>query len=116
MNHFYCEDDGCIYFHCGKTGHRNDALKKHDKVSFCVFDEGYRNENDWALNIRSVIVFGKIELIDNIDAVIEISEKLSRKFTDDEAYIQKEIAAFASKTLLLKLVPENICGKRVKES
>ncbi len=116
MNHFYCEDDGCIYFHCGKSGHRNDALKKHDKVSLCVYDEGYRNENDWALNIRSVIVFGKIELIDNIDTVIEISEKLSRKFTDDEAYIQKEIAAFASKTLLLKLVPENICGKRVKES
>lgn len=116
MNHFYCEDDGCIYFHCGKSGHRNDALKKHDKVSFCVYDEGYQNENDWALNIRSVIVFGKIEHIDNIDTVIEISEKLSRKFTDDEAYIQKEIAAFASKTLLLKLIPENICGKRVKES
>ena len=34
---FYNEEDGCIYFHCGKAGHRLDALQKHDKVSFCVF-------------------------------------------------------------------------------
>ena len=36
MNHWYNEEDGCVYFHCGKLGHRLDALKKHDKVSFCV--------------------------------------------------------------------------------
>ena len=38
MNHFYNEDDGAVYFHCGKVGHRLDALRKHDKVSFCVYD------------------------------------------------------------------------------
>ena len=36
MNHWYNEDDGKIYFHCGKKGHRLDALKNHDKVSFCT--------------------------------------------------------------------------------
>ena len=46
MNHFYNEEDGKIYFHCGAFGHRLDALKKHDKVSFCVFDQGYRNEGE----------------------------------------------------------------------
>ena len=46
MNHFYNEEDGKIYFHCGKKGHRLDALKKHDKVSFCVYDEGYRNDGE----------------------------------------------------------------------
>ena len=25
MNHFYNEEDGKIYFHCGKKGHRLDA-------------------------------------------------------------------------------------------
>ena len=30
MNHYYCADDGCIYFHCGKGGHRADALKRTD--------------------------------------------------------------------------------------
>ena len=37
MNHWYNEEDGKIYFHCGKTGHRLDALKKENKVSFCVY-------------------------------------------------------------------------------
>ena len=34
--------------------------KACDKVSFCAMDEGYREEGDWALNIRSVITFGRI--------------------------------------------------------
>ena len=39
MNHWYNEEDGKIYFHCGKAGHRLDALQKDSKVSFCVYDE-----------------------------------------------------------------------------
>ena len=40
MNHFYNLEDGCIYFHCGKNGHRLDALKASDKVCFCVYEQG----------------------------------------------------------------------------
>ena len=54
LDHWYCEENGRLYFHCAKTGHKLDAIRKHDKVSFCVYDEGFRREGDWALNIRSV--------------------------------------------------------------
>jgi len=116
MNHFYNEEDGCIYFHCGKAGHRLDALQKHDKVSFCVYDKGLREEGDWALQVNSVIVFGKLEVIDDLEIIMDITARLSRKFTQDETYIQKEIELYAKETLLLKLKPEHMCGKRVKES
>ncbi|MBQ8003442.1 MAG: pyridoxamine 5'-phosphate oxidase family protein [Clostridia bacterium] len=116
MNHWYNEEDGCIYFHSGKTGHRPDALQKHNKVSFCVYDEGYKNEGEWALNIKSVIVFGKIEIIDDIDIITDITARLSRKFTQDEEYIQNEIRLYASKTALLKLNVEHMCGKIVQEA
>jgi nitroimidazol reductase NimA-like FMN-containing flavoprotein (pyridoxamine 5'-phosphate oxidase superfamily) len=116
MNHFYNAEDGCIYFHCGKGGHRNDSLEKCGKVSFCVHDKGYTKDGEWALNIKSVIVFGKMEIIDDMDSIVRITEKLSHKFTNDDEYIQKEIKGFASKTLLLRLVPEHICGKLVNES
>lgn len=116
MNHFYNEKDGNIYFHCGRNGHRTDALKKHDKVSFCVYDRGFCNEGEWALNIKSVIVFGKIEIIDDLEKINDISARLSRKFTDDEEYIRNEIELFAHETFLLKLTPEHICGKAVEES
>ena len=116
MNHFYNEENGKIYFHCGKKGHRLDALKKHNQVSFCVYDEGTCAPGQWALKINSVIVFGKICIIDDIDTIADITTKLSRKFTQDEDYIQNEIATYAKGTLLLELTPEHICGKWVEEA
>lgn len=116
MNHWYNEEDGKIYFHCGKVGHRLDALRKHDKVSFCTYDKGHKEEGQWALTVKSVIVFGKIEIVDDMETIADITRKLSYKFTEDEDYIQKEIEKFGPATLLLVLNPEHICGKRVVES
>ena len=116
MNHFYCREDNKIYFHCGKSGHRLDALKRCDKVSFCVYDEGEKCDNDWALNFKSVIVFGRVEIIDDMQRIIDITTKLSYKFTSDEDYIKREIEAFGKETLLLALTLEHICGKKIKES
>ena len=116
MDHFYNEEDGRIYFHCGKTGHRLDALRSDDRVSFCVHDSGYREQGEWSLNIRSVIVFGKIEITDDPGMIVDISSALGRKFTDDDAYIREEIERHAHRTLLLVLTPEHICGKLVNES
>lgn len=116
MNHWYNEENGKLYFHCGNVGHRLDALKEDNKVSFCTYDEGYRDPGDWALHIKSVIVFGKIKIVDDMDQILDITTKLSHKFTQDDAYIQAEIKAHAHRTLLLELTPEHICGKLVKES
>lgn len=116
MNHWYNEDDGKIYFHCGNTGHRLDSLKKDTKVSFCVYDKGYRNPGQWPLNIKSVIVFGRMEIVNEPDKIVEITTKLCRKFTQDEEYIKSEVEKHAHKTLLLELTPEHICGKLVEES
>lgn len=116
MNHWYDEEDGNIYFHCGRVGHRLDALKKHSKVSFCVYDRGCRNRDHWALNVKSVIVFGKMEILDDMDQIVRVTTKLSRKFTQDDAYIKTEIERYAHETLLLRLTPEHVCGKLVTES
>ena len=116
MNHYYNEKDGCIYFHCGKSGHRLDALRRSNQVSFCVCEQGTRREGQWAYDVRSVVVFGRVEILEDMDAIVSITTALSHKFTADEAYIEKEIRQFAKGTLLLKLTPEHICGKLVNES
>ena len=116
MNHFYNKVDGCIYFHCGKKGHRLDSLKKDSKVSFCVYNKGEKDDGDWAYSVKSVIVFGKIEIVDCMNEIVDITTKLSLKFTCDVEYIKDEISKYASDTVLLKLIPEHICGKRIKES
>ena len=116
INHYYCEEDGKIYFHGGKKGHKIDALRKHNKASFCVYDKGYIKDGEWALNIRSVIVFGKIEFIDDRQKIYQIAKELSLKFTDDMTYIDNEIEKSGPGTLMFVLTPEMITGKIVNES
>ena len=116
INHYYCETDGKLYFHGGKKGHKIDAMKRHNKASFCVYDEGFRKDGEWALNIKSVIVFGRIEFVEDRETVYRISEALSRKFTNDSEYIRREIERSGPGTLMFALVPEHITGKIVNES
>lgn len=116
MNHWYNEEDGKLYFHSGNVGHRLDALKKDGKVSFCTYDEGYRKPGQWPLNVKSVIVFGRIRIVDDPDRITQITTKLSYKFIQDDAYIREEIEKNIHRTLLLELTPEHICGKLVEES
>ena len=116
INHYYNDEDGHIYFHGAKFGHRVDAVKRHDKVSFCVYDEGYRREGEWALNIKSVIVFGRLVPVEDEDKMIDLCRRLSHKFTDDESYIEDEIKRAGFRTLMYELVPEHMSGKVVKEA
>ena len=116
LNHFYSEDDGMLYFHCAKTGHKLDAIKTCDKVSFCVYDKGYRKEGEWALNINSVVIFGRMKLVTDEEKTREICINLARKFTDDEEYLEKELKYSFPNVQCLELIPEHITGKLVNES
>ena len=115
LNHFYNEEDGKLYFHSGKSGHKVDAILRDPKASFCVCDEGIRENGNWYLTFRSVIVFGKIELIEDREKIYEIARRLSHKFTDDEDYLEHEVKNSGPGTLMFALVPEHITGKRVTE-
>ncbi|MBE6895248.1 MAG: pyridoxamine 5'-phosphate oxidase family protein [Ruminococcaceae bacterium] len=115
MNHFYNEEDGKIYFHCGNVGHRLDSLHRHNKVSFCCYNHGHKNDGEWFYNVKSVITFGRIEIVDDVDKIIDISTKLCDKFPCGEGYAEKEIAAALHRTLLLEMTIENMCGKYITE-
>lgn len=115
IDHWYCEEDGHLYFHSGKKGHKIDAMARSDKVSFCTWDDGFLKEGDWALNIRSVIVFGRVRLVEDFDRAMEISRQLSYKFTDDTAYIEKEVEKDGRATAVYEIIPEHMTGKIVNE-
>ena len=115
LNHYYDGESGLLWFHSGKTGHKIDALRRTDKASFCVLDEGVRNPGEWWLTFRSVIVFGRVRFLEDYDRAIDISRRLSLLFTDDEAYIDREIERSGPGVLVFALEPEHIAGKRVSE-
>ena len=116
MDHWYCEEDGFLYFHCGKRGHKIDAIHRCDKASFCVYDQGFRREGEWALNIRSVIVFGRIQILEDHAQAIDITRTLSYKYTQDTDFIENTIRESGANVLVFRLIPEHITGKLVNES
>jgi len=116
LDHWYCEDDGKLYFHGAKEGHKIDAIASCDKVSYCVMDEGFRKEGEWALNINSVIVFGRISLVTDLKKAKLICTNITRKFTDDEEYLAHELEHAFPRVQCLELTPEHMTGKLVNES
>ena len=118
MNHWYNPENGKLYFHCAKTGHKLDAIRKNDKVSYCVYDQGFRKDGDWALNIRSVVVFCRARIVDDAEDDLQrrIAVGLCRKFTDDEAFLQKELVNAMPRAAFLELTPDHMTGKLVNES
>lgn len=115
-DHWYCEEDGKIYFHSGKVGHKIDAIRRCDKASFCVYDQGFRREGEWALNIRSVIAFGRIRVVEDPRQAMEITRQLSYKYTTDTEYIEREIRDSGRNTLVFALEIEHMSGKLVNEA
>lgn len=91
MDHWYCEEDGKLYFHCAKEG-------------------------EWALNIRSVVIFGQISVVEDAEKTKYICTNLCRKFTDDAAYLEHELTHSLQRVLCLELSPEHMTGKLVNES
>ena len=112
----YVYHGGRLYFHCAKAGHKLDAIRACDKVSFCVMDEGFRKEGEWALNITSVVVFGRIRFVTDPELITKIGTNLCRKFTNDEEYIRHEVEFALPRAQCLELIPEHMTGKLVNES
>ncbi len=116
LNHYYNEEDGKLYFHGAKEGHKLDSIKACNKVCYTVFDKGFRKDGEWALNVKSVVVFGRMSLVTDEGKAKEICTALSRKFTDDEEYIERELKNALPRVQCLELTPEHITGKLVNEA
>ena len=116
INYWYSEEENKIYFHGAREGHKIDAITKHDKVSFCVYDKGHKADGKKGLDYKSVIVFGRIKPVEDREKTVDICRKLSAQFDFGEDYIEEEIKKFAKFVLCLELTPEHICGKKVNES
>ena len=86
------------------------------KASFCVYDDGYREEGDWALTFKSVIVFGTVREVEDPETVLKICRDLSYKFTSDDEYIEKEISNSGKRVLVHELTIEHMTGKKIREA
>ena len=114
LNYIY--SDGCIYFHCAKSGHKLDGIKNDPRVSFCVVSENEILQSEFTTLYKSVIVFGKAEIITDEremhTAVKAIAEKYCPDFTHG---IQSEIQQYRDKLCIVRINAQSITGKQCKE-
>ena len=111
----YLYEQGKIYFHGAKVGHKIDAIKADNRVSFTVFDQGVPVEGKVGPNVRSVIVFGRISLLETTPETLEIARRLGEKY-DPSGYVEDELRRTAERIQLLELAIDHMTGKRVNES
>ena len=116
LNPYYREVDGRIYFHGAKEGHKIDSLRKDNRVSYTVIDEGVRDEGGWAYTFRSVVVFGHIEFVEDHEFALELCRELARRFIPSEEDSEKEIQMAGARVQVFYLVPEHITGMRIHEA
>ena len=113
----YYYEEGKVYFHCAKSGHKLDAIRKSPKASFCVIDQDRVVPEEYTTYFRSVIVFGQVrELTDAAEkraAVLQLSRKYVPNASDSAH--SAEADRFWASLCMLELVPEQITGKQAKK-
>ncbi len=100
--------DGKLYFHIAREGHKLDSIQRNDKASFCVIDKDEVITPELTTHYRSVIVFGRIRLLEDEADIINALQWLAQKYSpgyDERA--QQAIARQLKNVAIAELVIEH---------
>lgn len=109
--------DGKIYFHSALDGHKSDAIRTHDKVSFCIIAQDQIVPKKYTTYYKSVIAFGTIRILKSEQEKREAIEQLALKYAPNDsvenrtAEIERSWNAFD----MLEMTIEHLSGKQAKE-
>ncbi|MBO4400566.1 MAG: pyridoxamine 5'-phosphate oxidase family protein [Selenomonadaceae bacterium] len=112
----YALDDGKIYFHSAKTGHKLDAAARNEKVSFCVVTQHEVVAEEFTSYFVSAIAFGRIRIASDTAEKIHALELLADKYSPnvDKNLREKEIARVNAVEIMI-LEIEHLTGKAARE-
>lgn len=112
----YVFHEGKIYFHSAKSGHKIDAIRRHDKASFCVTDYEEIVPEKYTAYFRSVIAFGKIRVLEEESEIRHAIEALAERFfPEDETGRREEIERSWDRLCMIELSVEHMTGKQAIE-
>ena len=113
----YVYDGNALYFHCARSGHKLDAIKSCEKVSFCVIDRDEVVPQKYTTYFRSVIIFGRASVVEDDDEMRTAIEKLAIKYnptdnkTNRDFTIKKEYALMR----IVRIDIDHLTGKEAIE-
>lgn len=109
----YVYDDGKLFFHGAKSGHKLDAIQRNCKVSFCVTDMDRVVPEEYTTYFRSVIVFGQIRILEDEAEKRAAIKKLAVRYAPDDSadHRQEAIDREYAPLCMLELTIEHMTGK-----
>ena len=113
----YLYHQGKLYFHCAKSGHKLDALRREPKASFCVVAQDQVAPLEYTTLYRSVIVFGRLRELEDDGEKRAAIEALALKYApqDTPAHREEAIRRDWGPLCVLELTPEHVSGKQGKD-
>lgn len=111
----YAWQDGKIYFHSAKIGHKVDAIKANPQVSFSVIDEDTIVSAEYTTYFRSAIAFGTARITEGEERIRGF-KALVEKYSGDQPEDAKikEIMGCTG-ALIIAIDVEHITGKEAIE-
>ncbi len=114
----YALEGDKIYFHSARSGHKLDAMRRNDRVSFCVIDRDEIVPEEFTTYFRSAIAFGRIRIVED-DADPEKRrglELLAAKYSPAIDIDAREKELLKMKACVVPVLEiEHLTGKAAKE-
>lgn len=109
-------ETGKIYLHCAKTGHKLDAIRRHNKVSFCVIDKEEIIPEKFTTNFRSAIAFGQASEIEDDAEKLRVMRLLNSKYAPGlELEGEKEIHSAWQALAVIVIQLDHVTGKEAMD-
>lgn len=108
----YAYQDGTLWFHGATTGHKLDAIARSGKVSFCVIDLDDVIPEKLTTVYRSVIVFGRAQILEDERKIAQGARILGEKFLPGRRdRVESEITQSMPRLTVIRLDIEHMTGK-----
>lgn len=113
----YARRGDTLLFHCARSGHKLDAVRRHSKASFCVVDQDQVAPEEYTTYFRSVIAFGTVRVLEDEEEKRAAIEALALRYAPEdtaehrERYIEKDYAPLC----MLEMTIQHLSGKEAKE-
>ncbi len=108
----FAYEDGKLFFHSAKAGHKLDAIERDEKVSFCVIAADDVVQSTFTTHFRSAIAFGRARVVTDDGEKRHALECLVEKYSPD--YVDaagSEIDGEWKRVCVIELAIEHMTGK-----
>ena len=113
----YVYHGGRLYIHCAKTGHKLDAIRADDKVSFCVIDQEEIVPQTYNTLYRSAMVFGRARILETEEEKRASIGWMAVKYAPDDTPEHREMAIEREypPLCMVEITVEHLSGKESLE-